>query len=326
MKVLVTGATGLLGSNLVHHLVKQGDEVRILKRAKTPLTVLEGLNVEVVTGDLTDHRSLTEATKGVEGIYHCAGLISYWPPKRQRQTEVNVQGTQFLIQAAAENKVRRVVHTSSIAAIGYRPDGGEADETTRWNWGPHDIHYCTTKYLGEKEALKGIDYGLEVVITNPATIFGARDMNFLGGRLFKMVTKQSTIQVTAGETTTCDADDVCHAHIAAMEKGRSGERYILGGEVRSYPALFEEVAAVAGRKVNVKTVPFWLANSVAWGSYGVSLITRKEPPITPEIVRLMQHARRYSSEKAIRELDYPQTPLRESLEKCFRWYKDNGYL
>ena len=326
MKVLVTGATGFVGANLVHHLVRRGEEVRILKRAKTPPTLLEGLDVEVVIGDITDAKSLVEATRGVEGVYHVAGLISYWPPKRQWQTRVNVEGPRLVVQAAAENKVRRIVHTSSVAAIGFRTDGQPSDETTRWNWGPLDIHYCTTKYLGEKEAFKGIDYGLEVVVVNPALIFGPRDTSWNAGRMFKMVTDRSTIQITDGATTTCDVDDVCVAHIAAMERGRSGERYILGGESRSYPALFQEIAAVAGRQVKIRTVPSWLAYTIAWAHYGVSLITRKEPTITPEIVRMTQFARTLSSEKAIRELGYPQTPLRESLEKTYRWYKDNGYL
>ncbi len=326
MKVLVTGATGFLGSNLVHHLVKRGDDVRILKRAKTPLTLLEGLDVEVVVGDITDPNSLIEATKGVEGVYHVAGLVSYWPPKRERQTRVNVAGTQYVIQASAENKVRRVVHTSSVAAVGARTDGQPADESTRWNFGPLDIHYSTTKYLGEKEAFKGLDYGLEVVVLNPGLIFGPRDVSWNAGRMFKMVMKQNTVQITEGASTSCDVDDVCAAHIAAMDRGKSGERYILGGETRSYAALFEEVAAVAGRNVKVQVVPFWLANTAAWAAYGWSLITRKEPPLTPELIRMSKFARSYSSEKAIRELGYPQTPLRESLEKTFRWYKDNGYL
>jgi dihydroflavonol-4-reductase len=326
MKVLVTGATGFLGANLVHHLVKRGDEVRILKRAKTPLTLLEGLDIEVALGDITDFKSLVEATRGVEGVYHVAGLVSYWPPKRPRQTRVNVDGTRLVVQAAAENKVRRLVHTSSIAAVGYDPAGGQVDENTRWNWGPQDIHYCTTKYLGEKEAFKGVDYGLEVVALNPALIFGPRDTSWNAGRMFKMVMTQTTVRMPAGSTTTCDVDDVCAGHIAAMDRGRSGERYILGGEQRSYAALFEEIAAVAGRQIQMQTVPFWAAYAAAWGLYGVSMITRKEPDLTPELIRMARLSRKYTSEKAKRELGYPQTPLRESLEKTFRWYRENGYL
>ncbi len=326
MKVLVTGATGFLGANLVHHLVKRGDQVRILKRRKTPLTLLEGLPVEIVEGNLTDYDSVLAASKGVEGIYHVAGLISYWRPRRVRQHQVNVEGARFVVEAALRSGVRRVVHTSSIVAIGFRTDSQPADEETRWNWGPYDIYYSTTKYLGEREALKAVERGLEVVVVNPALIFGPRDAHWNAGRFFKMVAERSTIRGLEGATTTCDVDDVCHGHIAAMERGQSGRRYILGGEPRRYSELIREIAAVMGKPVRIQTVPHWVAQAAAWGAYGVSLLTRKEPPLTPELVRMARFARTYTCQRAIRELGYPQTPLRETLEKTYRWYRDHGYL
>lgn len=326
MKVLVTGGTGFLGANLVHHLVARGDTVRVLKRRRTPPRLLEGLPVELVEGDVTDFDSVLAASRGVEGIYHVAGLISYWPPKRARQTRVNVDGPRHVVAAALRNGVRRVVHTSSIAAIGFRHDGQPADEETQWNWGSFDIHYSTTKYLGEREALKACAKGLEVVVVNPALIFGPRDIGWNAGRIFKLVQEKSVIRGVGGSTTTCDVDDVCMGHIAAMERGQSGRRYILGGEYRRYVDLVAEIAAVMGRKVKLQVVPYAVAQAAAWAAYGVSLITRKEPPLTPELVRMTRHTRHYTSECAIRELGYPQTPLRQTLEKTYRWYVEHGYL
>ncbi len=326
MKVLVTGGTGFLGANLVHHLVARGDQVRVLKRRRTPPTILEGLPVEIVEGDVTDFDSLARASRGVEGIYHVAGLVSYWRPKRARQYRVNVEGSRNVVEAALQNAVRRVVHTSSIAAVGYRTDGRPSDEDTPWNWGPHDVSYCTTKHLGEREALKACQRGLEVMVVNPAVIFGPRDVHRNTGRLFTLVARHSTILWPEGWFTTCDVDDVCQGHIAAMERGRSGRRYILGGEQWRFTELIRAVAEVMGRRVRVKALPPWLEQVVAWSAYGVSRLTGKEPPLTPELVRVRRLVGTYSSERAIRELGYPQTPLRQTLEKSYRWCVEKGHL
>ena len=326
MKVLVTGGTGFLGANLCHHLVARGDQVRVLKRRKTPPTLLEGLKVELAEGDVTDLDSLVAAARGVEGIYHVAGLVSYWRPRRERQYKVNVEGPRNVVEAAVRNGVRRIVHTSSIAAIGFRLDGQPADENTEWNWGPYDIHYCTTKHLGEQEALKGNQRGVEVVVVNPALIFGPRDAHWNAGRLFKLVAERSAVSGPEGATTTCDSDDVCAAHIAAMERGQPGRRYILGGEFRRYTELIREISDVMGKPVRIRVLPFWVAQAASYAVYGASLVTRKEPPLTPELLRVAQHARYFSSARAIHELGYPQTPLRVTLEKTHRWYVENGLL
>lgn len=326
MKVLVTGGTGFLGANLVHHLVARGDQVRVLKRPRTPPDILAGLPVEFVGGDVTDFDSLLAASQGVEGVYHVAGLVSYWRPRRAWQYQVNVEGARNVVEAARRAGVRRVVHTSSIAAIGYRTDGQPADEDTAWNWGPQDIHYAWTKHLGEQEALQATAQGLEVVVVNPGLIFGPRDTSWNAGRMFKLVEKSGTVFSPAGSTTTCDVDDVCAGHRAAMQRGRSGRRYILGGENVAYADLFRLVGEVMGKRVNVKVIPYWAAQAVAYANYWKSLVTRREPALTPELLRMGRFTRHYSSARALRELGYPQTSLRATLEKTYCWYVENGYL
>ena len=326
MKVLVTGGTGFLGANLVHHLVARGDPVRVLKRRRTPPDILKGLPVEFVEGDVTDPESLRRASQGVEGVYHVAGLVSYWRPRRAWQHRVNVEGTRNVVEAALASGVRRLVHTSSIAAIGYSTDGRPCDEETEWNWGPQDIHFAWTKHLGEQEAWQAAARGLEVVVVNPGLIFGPRDTGWNAGRMFKLVEKRGTVFSPAGSTTTCDADDVCAGHLAAMERGQPGRRYILGGENVAYAELFRLVGEVMGKAVRVKMIPYWAAQTVAAVNYWKSLLTRREPALTPELLRLGRFARHYSSARAIRELGYPQTPLRATLEKTYRWYVENGYL
>jgi dihydroflavonol-4-reductase len=288
--------------------------------------LLEGLPVELADGDVTDVCSLRRASRGMEGVYHVAGLISYWRPKRERLFRVNVAGTRNVVTAALENGVRRLVHTSSIAALGYRTDGQPGDEDTPWNWGPLDIGYATSKYLGEQEAVEASRKGLEVVVVNPGLIFGPRDTSWNAGRMFKLVQEHSVVRSPVGSTTTCDVDDVSVGHIAAMERGQSGRRYILGGEHVSYVDLFRRIAEVMGRSVRVQEVPHWVVALAAWGDYARSLITQREPALTPELVRMGRYSRCYSCARAIRELGYPQTPLPQTLEKTYRWYREHGYL
>lgn len=326
MRVLVTGASGFIGANLVEHLLHRGDDVRVLRHVGSNALLPPDHEVEVVPGDVTDHLSMDRAACGVDGIYHVAGLVSYWRPRRSLQHRVNVEGTCNVIRAAVERGVGRVVHTSSIAAIGYRDDRLPADEDTPWNWGPLDIGYCTSKHLAEQVAMKGNERGVEVVSVNPGLVFGPGDVNFNAGRIFKMVMTRTTIRGLGGWTTTCDVDDVCAGHISAMEHGVAGRRYILGGEALPYTRIVERVAGAAGVEVSVREVPYALAAASARVAYAASLLNRREPEVTPELVRMMERRRVYSSARAIAELGYPQTPLQESLCRAFEWYDHRGII
>jgi dihydroflavonol-4-reductase len=326
LKVLVTGATGFIGANLVSKLIERGDEVRALRRPGSRSPLLDDLAVETVSGDVTDAASVERAAAGVEGIYHVAGLVSYWRPRRAEQARVNVGGTANVIEAARRGGVRRVVYTSSIAAVGFRGDERAGDEETPWNWGPLDIGYCITKREAEAVALAGNERGVEVVAVNPALVFGPRDVNLNAGRIFKLVAARGTIRGLDGWTTTCDVDDVCAGHVGAMLRGVPGRRYILGGEAYPYPRIVAAVAAAMGAEVKVKVVPYGVAAVAARGSYLASLVTRREPAVTPELVRMTAQRRVYSSRRAIEELGYPQTPLRSSLERACEWYRERGML
>jgi dihydroflavonol-4-reductase len=326
LRVLVTGATGFIGANLVARLLGRGDQVRVLRRPGSRSPLLDGLAVETVPGDVTDAASVERAAAGIEGIYHVAGLVSYWRPRRAEQARVNVGGTANVIEAALRGGVRRVVYTSSIAAVGFDEDEQESDEETPWNWGPLDIGYCITKREAEEVALAGNRRGIEVVAVNPALVFGPRDVNFNAGRIFKLVASRRTIRGLPGWTTTCDVDDVCAGHVGAMQGGVPGRRYVLGGEAHPYPRIVEAVAAVMGAEVEVKVVPYRVATAAARAAYLASLVTRREPTVTPELVRMTAQRRVYSSRRAIAELGYPQTPLRDSLERAFEWYRGRGML
>ena len=319
MHVLVTGATGFLGGNLVRHLLRQGHHVRALKRPDTPASLLNGREIDIVEGDVTDPRSLLMATRGVEAVYHVAALVSYWRPLRRRLYEVNVEGTRNVIDASLRSGVRRLVHTSSIGAL---PIG---NGSSRFG-GIAEVQYWKTKYWAREVALQAIDRGLEVVVVSPAWTFGQGDVYWKAGRLFRLVAQRSFIPIPHGYTTTCDVDDVCVGHIAAMDRGRPGADYVLGGAVVTFVDLVHQIASVMGRRVRVTRMPYPLAQAMGWIVYALSLLSRREPAVTPEVVRILGLGRAYSSALAIRDLGYPQTPLRISLEKTYRWYREHGML
>ncbi len=326
MKALVTGATGFVGSHVVRALLKAGHEVRILRRASSSLKLLEGLSVETSLGDITDAASVSKAVQGCDAVFHVAGFISYWKGHHDLQTRINVDGTRHVVEACLAHSVKRLVHTSSIAAIGFAPDGGMGDEALTYNWDKLRIHYNNTKQRAEQEVRKGIEKGLDAVIVNPTVVFGPGDMHFNSGKMVAQMAQKKIPVHPKGGCCTCDVSDVADGHLQAFLKGRTGERYILGGENYTWKQLFRTIADVVGVPPPKMEMPAWFFSIVGAGADWVSTFTKKEPPITPEAARAGNTVSYYSSDKAIRELGYRMTPFRETVKKTYDWYKENGYL
>lgn len=321
MRILVTGATGFVGSNLVKELLAQGHTVRILRRTTSPLRMIEGLPVETTLGDVTDRNSVDQAVRGCQVVFHVAGHISFWRGNNALQTRINVQGTRNMVEASlATGTVERFIHTSSIAAIGIPPDGSIGNETLEYNWGPHHINYCDSKHLAEQEIQKGIQRGLNAVIVNPATIFGPGDLNLNAGAIVLQMKKGRIPFFIPGGCCTCDVGDVVQGHIAAWRKGRTGERYILGGENLTWKEIMLHAAAVAGVRPPRWTIPSWLFVAMGYGSDLISLVTHKEPTLSRESTSMARIFYYFSSDKAKRELDYHPIPFRESVQKTYDWY------
>lgn len=327
LKILVTGATGFVGSNLVRQLVAQGATVRVLHRRSSRLQVLSDLPIECVIGDITDRDSVIHAVEGVDVIYHVAGAVSFWRRDRARLVEVNVQGTRHIVQAAVRHRVRRLVYTSSIATIGYRDDGHPADETTPYNWARYGIPYMETKRAAEREVLAGVEQGLDAVIVNPAVIFGPRDVNFHSGRMIQFIHQGKLPGYPPARMTVCDIDDVVQGHLRAMERGRTGHRYILGGETLSFREIFRTIAQVVGVRFPDREIPTSVYCLVALGHELGGWLSGRRPVMTRDMITAMRRQScGYSSEKACVELGYRITPFRETIEKAYQWYKENGYL
>ena len=324
MSILVTGGTGQLGSAVARALADEGRQVRCVVRDKDRLGVLDPTGIEVVLGDVTDLGSLRTATKGCKQVVHAAGIVSYLSKNKARQEAVNHQGTRNVLDAAAFADADRVLLTSSIAALGYLPEGEIGDEETPWNWGPYKLGYFDTKYAAERLVLG--DTRLEGVAVNPGITLGHSDVNHNGGRILLQVHNGGPLGLPTGATTVASLDDVVQGHLAALDRGVSGERYVLGGHTPSWAELFQAAAEVVGKPAPSRMIPKWVLKLAGGAALLKGQFTGQEPPLTPALAEVTAKNRRYSSAKAIRELGYAPKPLAHGLEQCWRWYKDNGHV
>ncbi|MGH2567308.1 MAG: NAD-dependent epimerase/dehydratase family protein, partial [Bacteroidota bacterium] len=235
--VLVTGGRGFLGSNLALALLDEGCNVRILRRANSDLRAIGSADVGHCIGDLLDPPSLRKAIKGCDTVFHTAAKISYWRKERHEMMKTNVTGTRNMVHACLELGVETFIHTSSVAAIGFKTDGplrrsgseasNPADEQNEFNWDKYDVGYRIAKYRAELEVLRGVSLGLPAVMVNPSVIIGPRDIYFRGGRIVHDVARKRIFYYTDGGINVVFVDDVVRGHLQAARVGRIGERYIL---------------------------------------------------------------------------------------------------
>ncbi len=323
--VLITGGTGFIGSNLAEALLKEGCQVRILRRDNSDLRAVKGLNIEHYIGDILDNNSLRKAMDGCDTVFHTAAIVAMWKKKGTEQKDVNVLGTKNVAEAALETGVNKFVHTSSIAALGYRTDGKLSDETTAFNWSPK-LTYKYSKHLAELEILKAIEKGLPAVIVNPAVVIGPKDYRFHGGSLIKRVSGGLVPFYIDGGINIVYIDDVVFGHIQAAKVGKIGERYILGGTNLTIKEAFQQVADVVGVNPPIFKAPTILVKSAAKIFDLISSVTGKKPFISSDLIASIGINFWLNSEKADRELGYKITPFTEAVKKTHGWYKTEGLM
>ena len=318
----VTGATGFIGSAVVRKLLEQKRNVRCLIEPGANTTNLEGLPVERITCDVTDFTTTKKALEGCETLFHLAALYKTWLPDDEVIYRVNVEGTTSTLLAARQAKVKRIVHTSSIAAIGL-VEGGLADETTKFNLFDVANPYILTKWQSERVAMRFAESGLPVVVVNPAFPFGPRDIapTPTGGIVRSLLAKQVPAY-SPGGFCTIDVDDCAEGHLLAEEKGRIGERYILGNDNVSMKEFFDIVAKVAGISAPKVPMPSALAAGVALGmELWADHVSHKEPPATYRSMRYTQRSAFFSNAKARRELGLRTRPLEETVRRAVEWFR-----
>ncbi|MBI3113177.1 MAG: NAD-dependent epimerase/dehydratase family protein [Rhodospirillales bacterium] len=326
--ILITGATGFVGSAVLRRLLAAGHRVRALARPASVRRNLEGLTVEVVEGDLLEPSSLRPALEGCSGLFHVAADYRLWAPDPGPMFRANVDGTRMLLLAARDARVERIVYTSSVAALGVLPGDAVADEKTPVTFADMIGPYKQSKFLAEATVRKLVeDEGLPVVIVNPSTPIGPRDIKPTptGRLIVEAAAGRMPAYVETG-LNVAHVDDVAEGHLLAFEKGRVGERYILGGENMSLQAILSAVAEAAGRRAPKLKIPHGAILPIAYAAEAWARIFGGEPFATVDGVRMARKKMYFSHAKAARDLGYAPRPAGQALADAVRWFKDHGYL
>ena len=327
MKILVTGGSGYIGSAVVRELLSDGAKVKVLARKTGDLRNLEDLDVELAHGDITDFHSIKSALRRCDRVFHLAAIYAIWLPDPKMMHWVNVQGTKNVLEACLQKKIKKVVYTSSVAALGAHGSGRPADESAGFNlWHTRDNYYIS-KFKAEQVALDYFQRGLPVVIVNPTNPCGPRDAAPTpNGQLIINIIKGKLPGYVDGGINVSDIADTAKGHVLAMEKGKPGEKYILGNTNVSVKEYFDLIAQTGGGKSPSMKIPKPAAVFSGYLYQLLAKITRKPPVTTAAWVRVGSEYSFWDSSKAIEELGMPQTPIRESIQGAVDWFKENGYL
>lgn len=322
MKILLTGGSGMIGMHLVAALQERGHAVRCLVRDPERAPHLRELPVEVVRGDLGDPSSLRDAVRATDAVIHTAGAVSYWERRAAELRRVNVEGTRALLDAAVSAGVRRFVFTSSIATLGYVTDGRPGDERTAYNWHGARIAYFDTK--AEAETLVLRESRLEGVAVNPGITFGTHDVNVNAARMLLSVANGGPLGFPPGATTVATIEDVVAGHLAALQLGKPGERYVLGGHLVTFEELYARIGAVVGRVSPRRRLSPFTLRTLGRMAVLRSAITGKEPEVTPQLAEITSRDRRYLSQRAENELGYRISPLEPCLTQAWAWIRERA--
>ena len=325
--VLVSGAGGFVGSAVVRALLRHGYPVRALARASSDTASLDGLDVEIVRGDLLDPGSLQRALQGCGGLFHVAADYRLWARDPREIGKTNVRGTHEILLAAQRRGVRRIVHTSSVATLGLHHDGTPSDEDTPVHLADMIGAYKRSKFLSEALVRRCAHAGSDIVIVNPAAPVGPRDRKPTPtGRMILDAARGRMPAFVDTGLCIVHVDDVAEGHVLAYERGQRGRRYVLGGENMSLRSILATVAALTGRRAPWLRLPHAVVLPVARVAEAWARVTGVAPNITVDGARLARHRMYFSSHRAETELGWRARPAREALADAIQWFRDNGYL
>lgn len=315
-KVLLTGATGFVGAYLAHYLLQKGYAIRAIRRPNSPMQLVENIQhqLEWVEGDLLDPTFLEEVVQGVDQVYHAAALVSFNPRDQAKLLRVNGQGTAFLVNAALLHGVEKLLHVSSIAALGRKKNQGKIDEQAQWENNSINSNYAISKFKAECEVWRGIEEGLNAVIINPSMIMGAGFWNSGTSKMFMQVDKKLRVY-PQGTTGFVDVRDVATAAIQLMESDISGQRFILNAENWSYYQLFSEMANGLGKKAPSWKMPGWMIELMWRMENFRSKALGVAPLVTKELARAMHAQYEYEGSKIQQHLGFQYRTLSETIEE-----------
>jgi dihydroflavonol-4-reductase len=331
MRAFVTGATGFVGSHVARALANMGADLRLLVRASSPTKNIDALHADRVIGDLREPDSLRSAVTGCDVVFHVAADYRLWTRDAadvQSMYRCNVEGTRGLIDAARQAGVRRIVYCSSVATVGFTGNGRPADESSQVRLEKMIGHYKRSKFIAEQVAMEAGKSGGDVVVVNPTTPVGECDVKPTPtGRIVLDFLKRKFPAYVDTGLNLVDVREVARGHIAAMEKGRPGERYILGGENLTLKEILDRLAAITGLAAPRIRLPYLVALAAGVGDTVVTgRILRREPRVTLDAVRMGRKKMWVSSEKSQRDLGWNIVPVDDALRRAAEWFRANNYV
>lgn len=323
----MTGATGFVGAAVARLLIQQGHRLKILTRPKNDRRNIQNLDVELVEGDLGKPETYAAALEGCQALFHVAADYRIWVPDPAAMNSINIDGTEALMKAALAAKIERIVYTSSVAVLGVHKDGTSTDENTPITFADMIGVYKQSKYLAEEKVRNLIAHEkLPAVIVNPSTPIGPRDIKPTptGRIIVDAVAGRIPAYVDTG-LNIVHVEDVAMGHWLAFEKGKIGERYILGGENLGLGEILAIIAKEVGRKPPWVKLPREALFPVAHAAEALARFTGKEPIVTMDALRMAEKKMFFSSAKAERELGYKARPATEAIHDAIIWFRENGY-
>ncbi len=327
MKAFVTGATGFVGSHVARALAEQGADLRLLVRPTSPTANIEGLRGDRVVGDLCDLESLKSAMAGCDVVFHVAADYRLWARDPREMYRSNVEGTRNVIQAAQLASVRRVVYTSSVSTMGFTRNGHLAHEDSPVNLREMIGHYKKSKFQAESLALEAGRNGAAVIVVNPTTPVGERDIKPTPtGRIIVDFLKRKFPAYVDTGLNLVDVKECARGHVTAMEKGKPGERYVLGGENLSLKQILDKLAAITGLPSPRVKLPYAIALATGVVDTAIrGVLLRREPRVTIDAVRMGRKKMFVSSAKAERELGWQIVPVDSALRRAVEWFREYRY-
>lgn len=327
MKILVTGADGLLGSNLVRELISRGHSIRAFVQPGRQQVTLEGLTIEKFAGNLLNPEEVIKSAEGCDAIIHCAASTAVWPIRSEIINKVNIDGTKNIIQAVHQNKIQRLIYVGTANSFGFGSKESPGVEGNPYKSATYGLDYMDSKYKAMQVVLKEVkENSLPALVVNPTFMFGPYDSTPSSGAMIVALYKGKVPGYTKGGRNYLCAKDAAVAIANALTKGRIGECYILGNENLSYREIFTKISSTIGVKPPSLAIPSVFAK--LYGHIGslIGNITGKAPAVSYPLSRIASDAHYYSPAKARKELDLPQTPVETGIKESFEWLKNNGYL
>ncbi len=326
MKIFVTGGDGFLGSNLVRVLLEKGHDLRLLLQTGRETKTLDGLKLEIVEGDLLNFESLKAAAKDAEAIFHIAASTSIWPSRNEIVNKVNIEGTRNILRLAKDMDVKKLVYVGTANTFSFGTLENPGREDTAYLGRKYGLDYMDSKWKAHQLVMNAVEEGVPAVVVNPTFMLGAYDSAPSSGAMILAINSQKLPGYAPGGRNYICVKDAAVGIANALEKGKIGESYIIGNENLSYKEAFGKMAGVLGVEPPKLGIPWW--GLLAYGRIGcfIAGLTGSKPTVSYPMAKIACDSHYFTAEKAVRELDLPQTPIEEGITESFNWLKSNGYI